>query len=642
VGVWYVDSVSYAAITAWATGATIAAGALRRPSAPSLNNERVVVCIVAGTTHATTEPTWTTTKGAKNTDNTVTWQECTGQPGVCGDLTNCPNWTSIKNTNPGLGKVIQNNAGTFLFICSTAGTAGNGSEPSWGTTAGNTTADNAATWTCIGAVANFTAFKAAHARLVPAFTANWGAAGDTFYVGDDHAETQSTSQLTLGPPSSATSQCQILCCDHTKSPPAAADLKTTATVTTTGNNNFTIQNGSYWYGITFQCGSGANAALMSITPNTFTMIFDSCSIQKLGTSASTIAISFNNNGGSSSGHIKLRNTTVKFGATGDAIRCFGGRTEWIDTPSAIAGATLPTNIFAAATTGGGVLRCEGVDFSALGSATIFGTLSTAANYTFIGCKFGSSFVVAGALGSGTVVDFINCDSGSAYNSHSRNTQEGAHTIAINPVRTGGASDGTAISWSITTRTNASPVFPFFCMPIMIWNAVTGTNRTVTVAGIWNAAALPNNDDIWLEAEYFGSSSTPITSRKTQTKATVLSSNAALPADSTSAWDSAATARANTTAYSVGNIIKLASNPGRIFFCTTAGTSAGSEPGGYSSAVDGGSVTDSGAVFRAGVRFSLTVTLSSPQPQKAGYIKAYVMVGKASASSIWIDPLITLG
>jgi hypothetical protein len=56
VAVWYVDSVSYAAFTAWATGVAKSAGNLIRATAPTQGNERIFICIVAGTTHATTQP----------------------------------------------------------------------------------------------------------------------------------------------------------------------------------------------------------------------------------------------------------------------------------------------------------------------------------------------------------------------------------------------------------------------------------------------------------------------------------------------------------------------------------------------------------------------------------------------------------
>ena len=642
MAVWYIDSVQYAAITAWATGATIAAGALRRPSAPATNNERVVVAIVAGTTHATTEPTWTTTKGAKNTDNTVTWQECTGQAGVCGDLTNCTNWTAVKNTAVALGKVIQNNAGTYLFICSTAGTAGNGSEPSWTLTAGVTTSDSTITWTCIGVVGNFTAYKAPHARLLNGFTATWGAAGDTFYVGDDHAETQA-SAMVLTSPSTASAQCLILCVDHTKSPPASADLKTTATITTTGASNLTVQAGGYYYGIAFQCGSGAVNALLSVSPLAVTMKFDNCSLQKLGTTATVSAIGLGSNSPANSGLIKLLNTTFKVGATGDSIRMAGGRVEWNDTSSPITGSTIPLFLFN--TSGGGltgvILICERVDFSGLGSNTIFGSGAGVIYAKLITCKLASSYAIGTTVSSGSIIDIINSDGGATNYKHSRLCLEGSHVVSTIAVRTNGATDGvTPISWMILSTANALWTAPFDCMPALIWNSTLSTNRVVTVFGIMNAAALPNNDQIWISVSYLGSASSPIGSRISSTKADVLAAGGAVSAD-TSAWDSAAATRANTTAYTLGNIIKLASNPGRIFICTSAGTSAGSEPGGYSSAVDGGAVTDSGATFRAGVRFSMSVTLSSPQPALAGLISATVKVGVAS-STFWVDPLIILG
>lgn len=58
------------------------------------------------------------------------------------------------------------------------------------------------------------------------------------------------------------------------------------------------------------------------------------------------------------------------------------------------------------------------------------------------------------------------------------------------------------------------------------------------------------------------------------------------------------ARPNSTAVSLGFGYGVASNPGLDFICTTAGTTASSEPAGYATAVNGGTVTDGTAVFTA--------------------------------------------
>ena len=43
----------------------------------------------------------------------------------------------------------------------------------------------------------------------------------------------------------------------------------------------------------------------------------------------------------------------------------------------------------------------------------------------------------------------------------------------------------------------------------IWNDTTAANVTVTVYGYWDNAAVPKNDEIWMEVSYMGSSATPI-------------------------------------------------------------------------------------------------------------------------------------
>lgn len=58
--------------TQWAVGTAYAVGDVVRPTS---GNGHLYMCIVAGTSHASTQPTWPTVAGQVVTDNTVTWAE---------------------------------------------------------------------------------------------------------------------------------------------------------------------------------------------------------------------------------------------------------------------------------------------------------------------------------------------------------------------------------------------------------------------------------------------------------------------------------------------------------------------------------------------------------------------------------------
>lgn len=64
--------VTAANAPAWATGTAYKLGQLVRKTT---TNGHIYRCIVAGTSHADTEPTWPTNPGEDVTDNTVTWEE---------------------------------------------------------------------------------------------------------------------------------------------------------------------------------------------------------------------------------------------------------------------------------------------------------------------------------------------------------------------------------------------------------------------------------------------------------------------------------------------------------------------------------------------------------------------------------------
>jgi hypothetical protein len=177
---------------------------------------------------------------------------------------------------------------------------------------------------------------------------------------------------------------------------------------------------------------------------------------------------------------------------------------------------------------------------------------------------------------------IRSDNSTAYYRQEKYDYLGTETVETTIVRTGGATDygtGQAISKKIVTSANTKFYRPFIT-ELAAANSVTGTNRTVTVYGIWGGGAVPNNDDIWIEVGYMGSASSPVRSLVSTAKADVLAAGVGVTSDS-STW--------------------------------------------------GGSTT----------KFKLVATLSSPQPAKAGLM--YVIVKCAAASStFYIDPLVVLG
>ena len=100
------------------------------------------------------------------------------------------------------------------------------------------------------------------------------------------------------------------------------------------------------------------------------------------------------------------------------------------------------------------------------------------------------------------------------------------------MRTGGATDGTTpISWKLVTSTNAEWEFPLECPPIVVWNDIVGVPKTVTIEGIWGTGAVPNNDDIYMDVEYLGTSGFPLAVKATSTKTFGFAAGTPIPAGS---------------------------------------------------------------------------------------------------------------
>ncbi len=410
------------------------------------------------------------------------------------------------------------------------------SEPTWVLTKAATTTDSGVTWTEITGNSTYN-WTAPAARLTPIFNSgsSWAAGGDRVFVSSDHAETQAAT-LTITSPSStgATNPCTVISVSRAGSvPPVVADITNGASVTTTGTNTMTISGDAYYQGVTFSCATGSSGALLTLGgASVFKQFYKNCGFV-IGQTASGSWMTIGATGG---GRFVWDNCTANFAAVGQGFNISSQSLfEWKNTASPLPG-SVPTTLFASSGQQGMLIR--GVDLSALGSGkTICAGTSSMARCVFENCKLGASVTVS-TMPSTTynnTCDLINCDSGATGYRNEWYRREGTVTTETTITRTGGASDGIqAVSWKTVSNSNATVYQVLELAPISQWNILTGTSHTATIE-IVSSASL-NNDDIWLELEYLGSSSSPISSGGNSTVATRLTANAAVTT-STAAWNS---------------------------------------------------------------------------------------------------------
>lgn len=331
-------------------------------------------------------------------------------------------------------------------------------------------------------------------------------AGDTLYVAHDHVEASATT-LTLTSSGTNALLTKVVCVNRAGSvPPVSADRRATAQVTTTGNITINLNGFTHYDGVIFIAGNSTGIAHINVqnTANASAR-FDNCSF-RLGSTGTTSRISVLS---ANAAYIEWNNTTVSFAAVGQGISCGVNILRWRNTLSALLG-TMPTTLFYPGN--GGTVECIGVDFSAAGAGkTICGTLATFGPlmFQFLDCKLNAAVTksaVPAAVASNEV-DFTRSGAAGVNYTVHRHRVSGLLTEEITIVRAGGASDGTTpIAWKIVTTANCNYSLPFECPPIAIWNDTVGSPVTATVEGI--GAALPTDQECWLDLEYLGDASTP--------------------------------------------------------------------------------------------------------------------------------------
>lgn len=380
-----------------------------------------------------------------------------------------------------------------------------------------------------GAGGGATGVDWANAFLTLAAALTGSSAGDDIWVSEDHSELVASAQ-TYTSPGTITSPCRIICVNHAGSvPPVAADIATTAVVATSGANAMANGGYAYVYGITFKPG---NSAAVNASFNWFNGVAGQWKFKNCPMIMPTGASAAFGIGNSNTCTLELIDSPIKFGATGQSINLNSGTFRWEGALSvADCSVAVPTTMFFAGAMKGSAL-IQGVDLSGAGSGkTLVGAMTSFGRMVFKDCKLGASVTkFATPTVSDTRVTFIRCNSGAVNYSYDIGDYYGALSIENTIILTGGASDGTnGFSHKIVTTTNAKWTNPFRSDPIQFWQEAVGSPVTVTLQGIWGGGAVPNNDDIWIEVEYLGSSGTPISTLISCTKANTLAANAALSA-----------------------------------------------------------------------------------------------------------------
>jgi hypothetical protein len=468
------------------------------------------------------------------------------------------------NTVYGAGSIVRQLAAPSVgnercFQTALGGTSHATTEPIWVLTKGAAQPADGTVADWLEVTGNTTyGWTAAHARLATAFS--WAAAGDVIYVSNNHAETQAAN-ITVTTPGTAAAPCNILCVTDTATPPTT--LNTTATITANGNYNLTINGGySYFYGITFICGVGASSSYnMTLLNNAVSaaLIFDNCVLNNAcvaGGSTPELTIGINT---SDDLLVRLINSNIKFNQINTRITHHHGNFQWRG-GAYDASVAVPTNLFIEPANGDTLNEISGVDLSGIGASKylvqgISG--GTSSKYYFKNCKLNASVTVLGTqaiVGHGGLEIFVdNCDSGDTNYRMGHYKYQGSIVTETTIKRTAGANDGTTgFCWKMVSLATG-PLFPFplGSPPMIIWNDTTGSEITATIEIVHDSLTNLEDDEIWVEVEYLGTSGFPLSlfaNDKTATPLTSLVSgtgNGSAQADSSESWTTTGLTNPNT-------------------------------------------------------------------------------------------------
>jgi hypothetical protein len=393
----------------------------------------------------------------------------------------------------------------------------------------------------------------ANAELTAAAVDAADAAGDRWLFDYRHSES-TAGAVTLAVAGTLASPSQLL--SVTQSGGAGvSSLTAGAIISTTGANALSLTGNFYAFGLNFQSGSSSfNANLNCGTSSSIDrQVYEDCTLHLSNTSTnSRISLGGGSQAGSSS--YEWVNCIVRFGSASQFILVASGQFVWRGGGLSASG-TDPTYLLNAGARPNRVLL-EGLDLSE--GATGMNLFATSGNGNLItirNCKLPASW--SGSLWNtvpttmGARAEMYNCSASDTNYALWVEDYAGSIKHETTRVKTGGASDGTTpLSWVMASSANAEyPAIILRSPEIQKWNETTGSAITVTVDFLHDSATNLQDDEIWLEVEYLGTSGFPLAVFADDAVADVI----ATPADQTTSaatWTTTGMANPNEQKLSV--------------------------------------------------------------------------------------------
>jgi hypothetical protein len=458
---------------------------------------------------------------------------------------------------------------------------------------------------------------------------------DTIYVANTHNASQTTAKTLTCPTSPGLRILSV-----TPNGASGNSGLTAGAIEACGAGTVALSiNGyAYVYGLSLLGATNSSSSSLvnfGIASTSHGLYFDSCRIEsRTPNAAGYIVLGARGTSANDDTELVFINTVFKFGATGQSFQCQGARTR-MQSISFDSSGSAPTTLLIGANDSNGTLLIEASDLSGEAWTNLVNAAWTSTYDILLrNCKIPSSISLSTGThsGPGSVnVRVENCgatDSTAGVISYQFGTVSYAGTVVDEStiVRSGGGATSLRMDSSANTK------FPY--LPLTVegckYNSSVGSALSLTVEFLHSGASALADDKIWVEVQHLGTSNEVVGTIDLDDRAANILTAGTGQATSTATWG--CTARANSTAYSLGNAIQA---QGAVFFCSTAGTSSGSEPAGYATAADGDTVTDGTAVFRKGRRQKMVCTFT---PQEAGYVHFKVCYAPGAAETVYVDLL----